>query len=217
MRLLLVLLFLTQPFPAPGERTKLEKIGPLSDTTIFQEVRGALQSEGYRIVGEDGGVICEIWLRDEVPVSDASRVFGVIYQQLHESVLVGVMSFPEGSSDYRGQSIRSGVYTLRYELLRNDGNHMGVAPARDFVLLLPVETDTSVTARLTYDELVSQSKMVTGTNHPAVFSLTYPEFEDELPRVYEDYEGHLIFLLNMKTHKGEQVPIALVIVGEAEQ
>ncbi len=53
-----------------------------------------------------------------------------------------MVRFPQGMSDYRGQSLPPGVYTLRYQLLPQDGNHMGVAPNPDFLLASPAASDS---------------------------------------------------------------------------
>ncbi len=112
---------------------KIETLGPLTDSSVADAVKKVLDTKGYRITLDDGGVACEIWLRNGVPAQAKKDVDGAIYPQLTESTLVGVLHFPKAASDYRGQTIPAGFYTLRYELIPNDGNHLGVAPNRDFV------------------------------------------------------------------------------------
>lgn len=199
-----------------GEKTAIETIGAFRGAGWTPELYENMESEGYRITGDNGDVLCEIWWREEVPSGEKSDILGAIYRQLSRSVLLGVISFPEGTRDFCGQPIRAGVYTLRYELLPNDGNHMGVAPLRDFLLLVPAEMDTAALATLTYEELVSLSKRASATNHPAVLSLYYPESENDSPAVFENDEGDLVFLDTLTTQGDEDLPIALVIVGEAE-
>ena len=107
-------------------------------------MKKVLDPKGYRVSLDDGSVACEIWLRNKVPAQPKKDSPGALYTQLAESALVGVISFPQPTTDYRGQSIRKGTYTLRYELIPNDGNHLS-RPNRDFVLMVPAASDENLT------------------------------------------------------------------------
>ena len=72
-----------------------------------------------------------------------------------------------------------GTYTLRYGLLPNDGNHMGVAPNRDFLLLLPLLTDSDPATVYTEKQLYRASGKVAGGAHPTVLSLIAAEGSPE--------------------------------------
>ena len=67
---------------------------------------------------------------------------GVAYPNLAESTLIAVIHFPQAAADFRGHRIPAGFYTLRYAIMPNDGNHLGAAPNRDFLLVIPAESDT---------------------------------------------------------------------------
>src|SRR5438132_13195555 len=69
----------------------------------------------------------------------------------------------------------AGFYSLRYELIPDDGNHLGAAPNRDFLLLIPVAADTDPNAALKFQELVSLSRKATGTKHPGPLNLVQAE------------------------------------------
>ena len=60
--------------------------------------------------------------RTPTPQSD------VLYGALPEGALLGVVHFPKATTDFRSQTIKAGFYTLRYGLIPQDGNHMGVNP-----------------------------------------------------------------------------------------
>lgn len=214
---ILNLLLLTTPFILQGENGKVETIGTFRDSIASESVRNALEQKGYRVIRDNGHVICEIWFRDGIPVQKKTNVLGAIYTELSESIFVGVLFFPKGGSDYKGQSIKPGAYTMRYELLPNDGNHLGVAPIRDFLLLIPVAVDSVVEAQFDYDTLVMLSTKTSETNHPATFNMTYPESEENLPTVFETFEGHVVLTVNLRTQVGNRIVLALVLEGEAEQ
>lgn len=194
---------------------KVETIGPFSDAAS-EAIRQALDTKGYRVILDDGSVACEIWLRKTVPAQPKKDVPGALYPQLAESALVGVISFPQASTDYRGQAIKAGAYTLRYELLPNDGNHLGVAPNRDFLLLLPAAADSDPTAVFKFEELVDLSRKATGTRHPGPLNLAQAE-AGTTPAVSKDEEQHWIFSARVKLASGEELPFALVVKGTAPQ
>ena len=93
------------------------------------------------------------------------------------------------------------MYTLRFGLHPEDGNHMGVAPSRDFGLLAPVEKDLEVSRNFDFDAIVELSADV-GNPHPTVARLELPE-GDQGPHLWEnDYEHWVL-----------DVPVADTVVG----
>ncbi len=90
---------------------------------------------------------------------------------LSNAEFVGVVNLPKGMADFRGQTIPAGIYTLRYQPLPQDGNHMGVAPNPDFLLAIPVASDPNPEQGYLYKKLVGMSAKTTGTGHPAVLAL----------------------------------------------
>lgn len=198
-------------------QAKLEKApAPGGDAAVPAAIRSALDPTGAKLVGPDGSVLCQIWLRKSLPVGKVAAVRGAAYPEMAESTLVGVIQFPGSGSDFRGQTIRPGFYTMRYEQLPEDGNHMGVAPTRDFVLLLPASTDVDPTTAYDFAQLVKLSAQVAGTNHPAAFVLLATDTGD-VPRTYQSPDGFQVFAGAVKTQDGKPVPIALVVKGQAEQ
>jgi hypothetical protein len=186
-------------------------------------VRAALGNQALRVMGPDG-VLCEIWLRKSVPAKPgAAAPFGIVYGQLAEGTLVAGIRVPESMSDYRRQRIPAGVYTLRYGLHPVDGNHMGVAPHRDFLLLVRAPSDGGLAA-LPSKTLFELSGKAAGTNHPTVLSLAEPgEPPEELPAVeHDEIEDHwlLYFEITLEDAQGGaagKATLALVVVGHAAE
>jgi hypothetical protein len=195
---------------------RVETLGPPTDASIPDSVKSVLDATGYRLVLDDGGVACEIWLRKSVAVQPKKDLSNVLYPELAESTLVGVISFSQPASDYRGQAIKPGAYTLRYELIPEDGNHLGVAPNRDFVLLVPPASDADPNATYKFDELVNLSRKATGTRHPGPLSLVQASTAT-VPALTKDEEEHWIFSTMLKQPSGKDLPFALVIKGAAPQ
>ena len=42
---------------------KVETLGALTDSSVPEAVRNALDAKGYRVVVDDGSAACELWLR----------------------------------------------------------------------------------------------------------------------------------------------------------
>ncbi len=168
----LALLFFCGVAPqARAQNFKATKVPSPPPQDLSPAVRDVLASEALRVTGSNG-VQCDLWLRQAVPVAaGAKQDQEIAFWQIAEGTLIGAIRFPDNVLDYRGQPIRAGVYTLRYALIPEDGNHMGAAPPqRDFLLLGPAAEDTSPSA-FTRDETLDMSRKVTHTRHPTVWSL----------------------------------------------
>jgi hypothetical protein len=213
LRHLMVVLLLGGLATAREGDYKVEPVAALTAAGVSEAARGALEPKGLRVAGGDGKPVCEVWFRKEIPTAPAD-VVGANYAQLGEGTFVGVIHFPAGGGDFRGQPIKAGYYTLRYGLILQDGNHLGVSPARDFFLLGPAAEDKDPSARLKPEELIKLSRAASGTGHPSVWSLVQAGGEG-LPKVVKNEEGHIILETKLKTAGGE-LPVGLVVVGKTE-
>jgi hypothetical protein len=132
-------------------------------------------------------------------------------------MLVGVVHFPQAAADFRGHRIPAGFYTLRYELMPNDGNHLGAAPNQDFLLLIPAASDADPNATFKFQELIALSESATGTKHPSPLSLVQADSGVTAPAVSKDDQDHWTFSASMKLTSGEELPFALVVKGTTQQ
>jgi hypothetical protein len=194
---------------------KVESIGPLTDSAVSEQVRQSLDAKGYRLTLDAPKPCCELWLRKSVP-AQANKSTELAYPRLAESTLLGVIHFPEAAADFRGHPIPPGFYTVRYELLPDDGNHLGVAPNRDFVLVIPAQADADPNATFRYQELVSMSEKTAGTKHPAPLSLP-PADKPSPGTVAKNDQDRWIFSASLKLVSGEDLSFALMVKGTAEQ
>jgi hypothetical protein len=208
-------LFISLTGLCAAQAGKVEPLELPADSAIPQAVRNVLDTQGYRVKIADNSVACEIWLRKSVPGEGKKTTTDTLYGQLAESTLLGVISFPQPTTDYRGQPIKAGAYTLRYELLPNDGNHLGVAPNRDFLLLVPAASDTDPEKQFKFEELVNLSRQATGTRHPGPLSLV--QAAGGAPSVSRDDEDHWVFSATLKLASGEDLAFSLVVKGTAPQ
>jgi hypothetical protein len=197
----------------------LKKLPAPPDTSVPAAIRDAVESSGAQLLRPDGTILCEIWLRKSLSVGRVTAVRGVTYPEMSESLFVGVISFPNGGKDFRGQAIKAGSYTMRYAMLPEDGNHMGVAPTRDFVLLVRAPDDTDPNAQYDFGQLVKVSVQAAGTNHPAAFLLLAPE-GGHIARTYQNADGYQVFagaLPSANKPSSVITTLSLVVKGQAEQ
>jgi hypothetical protein len=193
---------------------KVEKAPAFSDASAPSPISVALDSAGSRLTLFDGSVI-DVWLRKSLPLSK-QKDSQAVYPDIAPSTFIGVIRFERQASDFRGQPIKPGTYTMRYESLPSDGNHMGVAPQPDFVLLVPVAADLGPEAMPSYDELVKLSAKAAGTSHPAAFSMTTVAGGAALPSLFYTSEGFVALAVEANTQSGK-LPIAIIVKGIAEQ
>jgi hypothetical protein len=196
---------------------KVEAIGAL--TKAPDAVRAAVSEKGYRVTLADGKVAAELWPAKDVAAGSTAAgndadAGAALYPTLTVGVFAGVITLPNGGQDFRGQKIAAGTYTLRYCLLPSDGNHMGVAPNRDFFLLVPVDSDTAPATIIPYARLVKMSAKAAATNHPAAFQLAATGATS--PGVASDEQKHVIFTFELSVG-GKKTPVGIIVVGTAEQ
>jgi hypothetical protein len=199
---------------APPENYKVETTGPCTSTEVSQAMKDALQPQGFKVAGESGA-FCEVWLRKVVPQKGA----GSDYSTLATGTFAGVIVYSTRGGDYRGQGIKPGTYTMRYQTIPVDGNHMGASPTADFFLLAPASADQDPAATVPYDQLVVLSKKAAGTNHPAALYLMpasgsgKPEF-----RSHEGIHWSLDISTKAQPEGGAETdfPISLVLIGKSE-
>jgi len=201
---------------AAAQSGKVESISALTDNAVPEAMRQSLDEKGYRLTLDDPKPACELWLRKTVPSAPKKGPEAAAYPQLGESVMVGVIHFPQDAADFRGHRVPAGFYTLRYELMPDDGNHLGAAPNPDFLLLIPTTSDADPNTSFKFQELVTMSAKASGTKHPSPLSLP-PADKPGLPSVSKDDQDHWIFSSSVKLSSGGEMPIALVVKGTAQQ
>lgn len=189
-----------------GQQYKADKAGP-PPPEVASGIAQALDKSGFQI-SANGAAYCEIWLRVNLPSGAASKEQNVTLPNMPMGALLGVIRFDGNGSDRRGQSIKAGVYTLRYGIMPMNGSHQGAAPQRDFLLMTPANEDRDVNAAPNFDALVAMSRKASRTPHPAVLSLwkaaaDSPGFSQQ---------GDSDWVLQSKVG---DTPIAIIVAGAA--
>jgi len=197
-----------------GQTYKVESAGA-PPAQLSKALQDALESQGTRVVSDQGSTLLEVWLQKTASTnSNASSSSDFLFPSLSEGEFVGVLHFPNPGSDFRGQAIKPGFYTLRYGLIPQDGNHMGVNPTRDVFVLCPVAADTNLDTPLKFDDLVKLGRQSSGTPHPG-FLVGAAVNGNTFPAVAKDDQGHWNLQVNLHGSSGD-LPIAFTVVGKWE-
>ena len=197
---------------AAAAAAKVERIGLLPADVASDALRQTVEEKGYKVTLDDGWT-AEFWFVKQ-PKVEKKDVPGALYPELSNGEFVGVVRFPQGMSDFRGQSLPAGTYTLRYQTLPQDGNHMGVAPNPDFLLASPADSDSRPEQSYVYRKMVALSAKSTGGSHPAVIAL---ESAGEADSVIKDERGSIVFSVAVPTSGGGSEKLGIVIKGTAAQ
>ncbi len=172
---------------------------------------GMLQADGVRVKGPDDKLVGEYWGRKEAFTGDPISGYGIRFDSLPEGALVGIVRFPEKGSDFREQHIPPGIYTLRYGLHPEDGNHMGAAASRDFVVLTPLAGDADPAKNYGADELIDMSFTI-GNPHPTIARIELPDGDGASPHIWQNDMSH--WLIDLKVVDGA---VGLVVYGHSEE
>lgn len=118
-----------------------------------------------------GSATLDFWFVKALPLKAGSAATS--WAAVDEGTLVGAVRLGADFRDIRGRLIKPGVYTLRYGVQPQNGDHLGVSPFREFLLLSPAAADTSVAAT-GHDPTIEMSIKTVGGSHPAVWSIDPP-------------------------------------------
>ena len=147
---------------------------------VAEAVRAVLGPSGLRVL-EAGKPALDFWFRAALLTVEAKPEKGVRYGTLKPGALVGVVRVHDGATDFRAQKVAAGVYTLRYAVQPDDGDHQEMTEARDFLLLSAAADDLSPDT-MELKPLVKQSAKLNGKKHPGVMFLAAGQ-EGPLPRI----------------------------------
>jgi hypothetical protein len=190
---------------------KAEAIGA-APADVPAAILATLDAQGVRVTNDQGATLCEVWLRKPLPTNSSPNTSSdVLFGALTEGAFLGVLHFPNAATDFRSQTIKPGFYTLRYALIPQDGNHMGVNPTRDTFVLGPVSADPGPDKTLSFDDLVKLSRQASGTPHPGLL-VGVPASGSSFPSVAKDDSGN--WDLQIKGHGASgDLPLAFTVAG----
>jgi hypothetical protein len=197
-----------------AEEFAVQPIQEAAPSEISEAIRKELAPAGSRVM-RGGKPFVDFWFRTAVPTADPARGLGINYPTVRQGGLVGVARFHGGASDFKAQKFTAGVYTMRYAVQPEDGDHQGTAESRDFLLLCQAAVDQGVDP-IEAKELNKLSAKVNGKKHPAVLWLVTGQ-GGTLPRVLHDETAERAVFEAEVPAGGKPLRFSIVVVGKAAE
>jgi hypothetical protein len=144
-----LLILVQQTFAADLTVKTIDKEPPKELDASFRDV---LQPKVVQVTDGDKPVY-EFWLCRELPISEKPESVKEHLDQLKQTAFLGIVMVHNEKRDYRDDELRSGLYTLRFSLQPQDGNHLGTAEFPYFAVLTPAKADTKIDGIKTYKEM----------------------------------------------------------------
>jgi hypothetical protein len=183
---------------------------------LAKPVAALLAPGGVRVVVAKGPVTLDFWWVSGLPMKDGSAV---AWSDVEEGTLVGAVNIPADFRDLRGRIIKAGLYTLRYGIQPQNGDHLGVSPFRDFLLVSPAAVDKDP-APHGHDGAIELSKQAIGGSHPGVLSIDPPGTNAAPLSLHKTELDHDAVIMEVPvTRSGKAVgtlKFGLVLVGRIE-
>lgn len=168
----------------------LEKAAP--PEALAEPIRKQLDGDAL-VVRDKNDVVMKIWFRSVIPVKASEEQIknGLTYREIPEGALVGALEFPHAFTDFRKQELPAGVYTLRFAVQPDIGDHTGTAPNPEFCLLCRASDDLS-DEPIDKKKLIEISSKVNEGRHPAVLLLWPNNGSDAGVKVVEKGNGVVV-------------------------
>ena len=162
------------------------------------------------------GTTLDFWWSAGVPVSGTGAPS---WPSVPEGALVGAVRIGRDFRDIRGRVIKAGVYTLRYGIQPDNGDHLGVSPHRQFLLVSPAAEDKDP-APLGNEGTVELSKGAVGGSHPAVWSIDPPAATQPVLSIHKTDLDHQAIVVEVPAARDGKpagtLKFGIVLVGKIE-
>ena len=136
-----------------------------------------------------------------------------------EGALLGAVRLHGNFRDVRGRVIKPGVYTMRFGIQPENGDHLGVSPFREFVLLSPATADTDL-APPGHQGTIDLSKQTAGGSHPTVWSIDPPSTTAPLASTHVNDLELTSYTMEVPVSRdgaaGGALRFGLVLIGKIE-
>jgi hypothetical protein len=157
---------------------------------VDDSIRKVLQAKAVQLL-DNGQPVFEFWFRTEIPLKSNPQSAAKALEAIAETTLCGLVAVRRTEHDYKDNEITEGLYTARFSLQPQDGDHMGTSEFPYYLLLIPLKHDPQLTSIAAYKPMVRASGKATASGHPVVLSLR-PAASDasDLPKLNEPIPDH---------------------------
>lgn len=200
-----------------GPSAKVEAIDP--PTELAGPVGKLLGKDAVVVADKHGEPVLTVWFQSAIPARATAEQIanGLTYREVPEGTLVGAVRFAGPFVDYRKQEIAVGVYTLRFLIQPDVGDHIGTAPHPEFLVLSPADKDTDPEP-LEPKSLVKLSSGSTGGDHPGVMLLYPSGVEEAGPKLLEKDGVYVLAVRRAVEVEGRKTALgfALTVAGHSK-
>jgi hypothetical protein len=212
----LILLVVTVPVRAADNPYAVKVAEAAPPKELQDPIRKLLPEKCVQFSNAKGELLLELWFRTELPAkaTEAQIKNGLTYREIAETTVVGAARVVNAITDYRKQTIKPGVYTLRLAFQPMDGDHMGTAQYSEFFLMSPAADDKKAG---TMEAKALQEMSAKSTSaHPGVFLLFPGKDAGDEPKLVNKGEGHWVLMYKQAILAGDKkgtMQIGLTLVG----
>ena len=214
--LILLSLLAVVPSALPAQDPSVSPLDTAAPAEVAEPIRALLAASGHAV--KRGDSTLEFWWVRSLPLESAPSG-APSWEQVPDGALVGVLRTASPLQDIRGMPIKPGSYTLRFARQPQDGDHMGVSPYREFLLVSPA-ADDQVAKPTGYKGAVDLAKKTSGKSHPASLSLDPPTTTDAAGTIVTNEAGHRGVVFSVAVEHGGKaggsLSFGLTLVGRYE-
>ena len=217
-----LLLPLAAPTPGSGAEIKLKFLDKAPPTELGESIRAHLQSKAVQLLDGEKAVY-EFWFARELTLTKKPASPAKVMEGLPAAALIGAVSVPKSIRDYRDDELAGGVFTMRFALQPQDGNHLGTSEYPYFAVLVPAKSDATLNGIADYKPLVKASSKPTSTDHPVILSLRPASgAAADIPQLSEPAAEHKALRVRLPgkisgTTESVAIPFELVYDGVAKK
>lgn len=213
-RVLAILVLALSASTAIAQDVAVERLTEAPATELAAPIQAILGEDAIKVTPVAGTTLTFWWVKS-LPLEDGSGA--PAWSQVAEGTIVGAVRIAGQQKDIRGRRVKQpGVYVLRYALQPATGDHLGVSPFRDFLLLMPAILDKTADV-LPQEKLfeLSARAISVSESHPAALSLDPPVASEEALNVHTNAPGHKAVVFEVPTgRESQKLRFGLVVVGE---
>jgi hypothetical protein len=181
-------------------------------SSVSEGIRSVLEKQAIQVLNEEKPVL-ELWFRKDIPLKSASGSL----DSIAETTLVGVIAVRQkGLRDYKDNDVPEGLYTARFGLQPQDGDHLGTAEYSYFLILIEAKSDKEVGGIERFRQMVKASGQTTPSGHPVVLSLrpVSRSAAKALPAVVEPAPEHKAIRLKVPAGTDGKTELSFDLVFE---
>lgn len=211
--------FAAAPLHSTASEFQLKVVDKEAPKELSQSFRDVLQAKAVQLLQGDKPVY-EFWFVSKLQLKSKPESLRYHLDALAPTTVIGALAATRSERDYRDDELYEGIYTMRFSLQPQDGNHLGTAEYPYFAVLIPANLDTTIDGIKSYKQMVKASSKETATDHPIILSLRPAASADgNLPKLNEPAEHHESVRVKLPASvDGEdtEVVFEIVVKGKAE-